>query len=80
MVLLSATEGDDKPLKYPDMFAAASLMLVNKIDLLPHLSFDVNKTVEFALRVNPRLQVIPLSASTGEGFEAWLDWLLQDVA
>jgi len=76
VVVLSVTEGEDKPLKYPDMFAAASLMLVNKVDLLPHLSFDVNKTIEFALRVNPRLQVIPLSASTGEGFEAWLDWLL----
>ena len=76
VVVLSVTEGEDKPLKYPDMFAAASLMLVNKIDLLPHLNFDVNKTIEFALRVNPRLQVISLSASTGEGFEAWLDWLL----
>ncbi|MBP7625724.1 MAG: hydrogenase nickel incorporation protein HypB [Zoogloea sp.] len=76
VVVLSVTEGEDKPLKYPDMFAAASLMLVNKVDLLPHLNFDVNKTIEFALRVNPRLQVISLSASTGEGFEAWLDWLL----
>lgn len=76
VVVLSVTEGEDKPLKYPDMFAAASLMLINKTDLLPHLSFDMQKAIEFALRVNPRLQVIPLSATTGEGFEAWLDWLL----
>ncbi len=76
VVVLSVTEGEDKPLKYPDMFAAASLMLINKTDLLPHLSFDMPKAVEFALRVNPRLQVIPLSATTGEGFEVWLDWLL----
>jgi hydrogenase nickel incorporation protein HypB len=58
------------------MFAAASLMLINKIDLLPHLSFDMDKTIDFALRVNPRLQVIPLSATSGEGFDAWLAWLL----
>ena len=76
VVVLSVTEGEDKPLKYPDIFAAASLMLVNKTDLLPHLSFDMDKAIEFALRVNPRLQVIPVSATTGEGFDAWLDWLL----
>jgi len=76
VVVLSVTEGEDKPLKYPDMFAAASLMLVNKTDLLPHLDFDMDQAIEFALRVNPRLQVIPLSATTGEGLEAWLDWLL----
>lgn len=76
VVVLSVTEGEDKPLKYPDMFAAASLMLINKIDLLPHLSFDMDKTIDFALRVNPRLQVIPLSATSGEGFDAWLAWLL----
>lgn len=76
VVVLSVTEGEDKPLKYPDMFAAASLMLINKIDLLPHLSFDLDKTIDFALRVNPRLQVIPLSATSGEGFDAWLAWLL----
>ena len=76
VVVLSVTEGEDKPLKYPDMFAAASLMLINKIDLLPHLSFYMDKTIDFALRVNPRLQVIPLSATSGEGFDAWLAWLL----
>ena len=76
VVVLSVTEGEDKPLKYPDMFAAASLMLINKIDLLPHLSFDMDRAIDFALRVNPRLQVIPLSATSGEGFDAWLGWLL----
>ena len=76
VVVLSVTEGEDKPLKYPDMFAAASLMLINKIDLLPHLSFDMDRAIDFALRVNPRLQVIPLSATSGEGFDAWLAWLL----
>ena len=75
VVVLSVTEGEDKPLKYPDMFAAASLMLINKIDLLPYLSFDLDKTIEFALRVNPRLQVIQVSATTGAGFDAWLDWI-----
>ena len=75
VVVLSVTEGEDKPLKYPDMFAAASLMLVNKIDLLPYLSFDVDQAIGFALRVNPALQVIQLSATTGAGFEAWLGWI-----
>ena len=75
VVILSVTEGEDKPLKYPDMFAAASLMLINKIDLLPYLSFDLDKTIEFALRVNPRLQVIQVSATTGAGFDAWLGWI-----
>jgi len=75
VVILSVTEGDDKPLKYPGMFHAASLMLLNKIDLLPYVAFDVEQAVAFARRVNPALQVIPLSAATGEGFAAWLDWL-----
>ncbi len=75
VVVLSVTEGEDKPLKYPDMFAAASLMLVNKIDLLPYLSFDVDQAIGFALRVNPALQVIQLSATTGAGFDAWLGWI-----
>ena len=76
VVVLSVTEGEDKPLKYPDMFAAASLMLLNKIDLLPHLNFEMDKAIDFALRINPQLQVIPLSATSGEGFDAWLGWLL----
>ncbi|MBN8454060.1 hydrogenase nickel incorporation protein HypB [Accumulibacter sp.] len=75
VVILSVTEGEDKPLKYPNMFAAASLMLLNKIDLLPHLSFDVELAIAYARQVNPALQVIRLSATTGEGFEDWLAWL-----
>jgi hydrogenase nickel incorporation protein HypB len=75
VVVLSVTEGEDKPLKYPDMFAAASLMLVNKIDLLPYLNFPMDKAIEYALRVNPTLQVIQVSATTGAGFDAWLGWI-----
>jgi hydrogenase nickel incorporation protein HypB len=75
VVVLSVTEGEDKPLKYPDMFAAASLMLLNKIDLLPHLAFDVDRCVDFARRVNPAIEVIRVSATTGEGMADWLAWL-----
>ncbi len=75
VVVLSVTEGEDKPLKYPDMFAAASLMLVNKVDLLPYLSFDVARAIDFARRVNPQLQVIQVSATTGAGFDEWLGWI-----
>jgi hydrogenase nickel incorporation protein HypB len=75
VAILSVTEGEDKPLKYPDMFRAASLMLLNKIDLLPYVSFKVDLAIEHARRVNPALQVIQLSATTGEGFAEWLAWL-----
>ncbi|MCF8206268.1 MAG: hydrogenase nickel incorporation protein HypB [Methylotenera sp.] len=80
VVVLSVTEGEDKPLKYPDMFAAAELMVLNKVDLLPHLRFDVQRCIDMARRVNPTLAVIQLSATTGEGMQAWLDWLLQEAA
>lgn len=80
VAILSVTEGEDKPLKYPDMFRAASLMLVNKIDLLPYLAFDVEKAIEHARRVNPQLEVIRVSATTGEGFDDWLAWLQTGVA
>ena len=76
VVILSVTEGEDKPLKYPDMFAAAQLMVLNKTDLLPHVSFDVARCIRLARQVNPRLQVLQLSATRGDGLEAWLDWLL----
>jgi len=79
-VILSVTEGDDKPLKYPDMFHASELMVLNKVDLLPHLDFDVDRCVEYARRVNPSIQVIELSARTGEGIDAWIDWLLAGQA
>ncbi len=75
VAILSVTEGEDKPLKYPDMFRAASLLLINKIDLLPYVSFKLDLAIEYARRVNPDLQVICLSATSGEGFAAWLDWL-----
>lgn len=75
VVILSVTEGEDKPLKYPDMFAAADLMLLSKADLLPHLSFDTARAIDFAHRVNPDLPVITCSATTGEGLDEWIDWI-----
>ena len=76
VVLLSVTEGDDKPLKYPDLFAAARLMVITKTDLLPHVDFDVAQCIAYAQRVNPGIEVLLLSAKTGVGLDAWLDWLL----
>ncbi|MBL8373568.1 hydrogenase nickel incorporation protein HypB [Accumulibacter sp.] len=75
VVILSVTEGEDKPLKYPNMFHAASLMLLNKVDLLPHLAFSSDLAISYARQINPALQVIQLSATTGEGFDQWLAWL-----
>jgi hydrogenase nickel incorporation protein HypB len=75
VVMLSVTEGDDKPLKYPDMFHAADLMLLTKIDLLPHVPFEVDRCVEFARRINPAIEVIHLSATSGEGLDAWYRWI-----
>ena len=77
VVILSVTEGEDKPLKYPDMFRAADLMLLGKCDLLPYLAYDVDRAVESARRVNPDIQVIRFSATTGEGMADWLAWLEQ---
>lgn len=75
VVILSVTEGEDKPLKYPDMFHEADLMILNKADLLPYLDFDVERCIEYAHRVNPDLEVIQLSALRGDGMEVWLDWI-----
>lgn len=75
VAVLSVTEGEDKPLKYPHMFAAADLMLINKIDLLPYLQCDIEACIANARRVNPTIQVIKLSATSGEGMDAWIDWL-----
>lgn len=75
VAILSVTEGEDKPLKYPHMFAAADLMIINKIDLVPHLNIDVQACIESARRVNPNIEIIALSATTGEGMEEWLAWL-----
>jgi len=80
VVILSVTEGDDKPLKYPDMFRAADLLLINKVDLLPYVDFDVDAAVTCARRIRPGLEVICVSATTGEGFAAWLAWLERGVA
>ena len=79
VVILSVTEGEDKPLKYPDMFAAADLMLLSKADLLPHLAFDSARAIDFAHRVNPELPVITCSATTGEGLDAWITWIENGV-
>jgi len=75
VAILSVTEGEDKPLKYPDMFAAAQLMILNKIDLLPHVAFNVERCIELARRVNPTIEIIQLSASTGQGMADWLHWI-----
>lgn len=75
VVVLSVTEGEDKPLKYPDMFARSDLMLLNKSDLLPHLDFDLAACVHNARRVNPKIDILPVSARTGEGMAALYDWI-----
>jgi hydrogenase nickel incorporation protein HypB len=80
VAILSVTEGEDKPIKYPDMFAAASLLLLNKCDLLPHLEFDVDQAIEYARRVNPDIEVIRTSATSGEGMEEWLAWIARGAA
>ena len=75
VLILSVTEGEDKPLKYPHMFRAASVLLINKIDLLPYVDFDMASCVEFARQVNPSIEVICLSVKTGEGLPLWLEWI-----
>jgi len=80
VVILSVTEGEDKPLKYPHMFRAAQLMILNKTDLLPHLDFNVDEAIANARSVNPDITVIQLSARTGEGLERWYAWLRAQMA
>ena len=80
VVVLSVTEGEDKPLKYPDMFAAADLMLLNKSDLLPHLEFDVEACFAAAFRVNPGIRILTVSARTGEGLDAFCTWIAAHAA
>ncbi|MBB4304422.1 hydrogenase nickel incorporation protein HypB [Rhodobium orientis] len=75
VVILSVTEGEDKPIKYPDMFAVSDLMVINKTDLLPHVDFDVARAVDYARKVNPRIEVVEVSARTGEGLRALTDWI-----
>ncbi|MCV6613611.1 MAG: hydrogenase nickel incorporation protein HypB [Cellvibrionaceae bacterium] len=75
VAILSTTEGEDKPIKYPDMFHAADLLLLNKIDLLPHLDFEIEQCMAFARQVNPGIRILALSASSGEGLDNWYQWL-----
>ncbi|WP_142848393.1 hydrogenase nickel incorporation protein HypB [Telmatospirillum sp. J64-1] len=77
VVILSVTEGEDKPLKYPDMFHAADLMILSKVDLLPHLRFDVERCLDYARRVNPEIRPLLLSTQSGEGMEDWLNWITE---
>jgi len=76
IVVVSVTEGEDKPIKYPHMFRAADLLILNKVDLLPHVEFDVSRCLALAHEVNPHLRVFQVSATRGDGLDAWYDWLL----
>jgi hydrogenase nickel incorporation protein HypB len=80
VVIFSVTEGEDKPLKYPHMFGAAEVMLLSKIDLMPHLRFNLALAIDNARTVNPDLKIFPLSAYSGEGLEVWYDWLRSELA
>ncbi|MBW4635623.1 MAG: hydrogenase nickel incorporation protein HypB [Iphinoe sp. HA4291-MV1] len=78
VVILSVTEGEDKPIKYPHIFRASQVMILTKIDLLPHVQFDVQRCIEYAQQVNPQIQVFQVSALTGTGLENWYEWLLNN--
>jgi len=80
VVVLSVTEGDDKPIKYPDMFFAADIMLINKTDLLPYVDFDVDRCINYAKQVNPEIQVMLLSATQGHNLSIWTDWLVANLS
>ena len=75
IVIISTTEGDDKPIKYPDMFEGSDVCIINKIDLLPYLNFDVEKAKDYARKINPNLVFFEVSATTGEGMDEWYEWL-----
>ncbi len=75
VVIISTTEGEDKPIKYPDMFHTSDICIINKIDLLPYVNINIDKLKEYALQVNPNLQFFEVSATTGEGMSKWYDWL-----
>ena len=78
-VILSVPEGHDKPLKYPLIFTVCDVLLINKTDVLPYFDFDMEKVIEYAHRRNPKLEIFPVSAKTGEGMDAWCDWLRKQV-
>lgn len=75
VVILSVTEGDDKPIKYPHMFRASDIMILTKVDLLPYVQFDVERCLEYARQVNPQIRIFQVSAITGTGLESWYEWL-----
>ena len=79
VMILSVPEGHDKPLKYPLIFTVCDVLIINKIDVMPYFDFDMGKVQEYALMRNPKLKIFPISAKTGEGVDAWCDWLLQQV-
>ncbi len=80
VVIISVTEGEDKPIKYPDMFHTSDICIINKIDLLPYINVNVEKLKNYALQVNPKLEFFEVSATTGEGMEAWYNWLKKNVS
>jgi hydrogenase nickel incorporation protein HypB len=80
VVVISVTEGEDKPIKYPHMFKACEVLVLNKIDLLPYVSFDVERFFEYVARVNPRMRTFQVSATRGDGLDAWCGWLRDGVA
>lgn len=79
-MILSVPEGDDKPLKYPLMFSICDVLLINKIDVLPYFDFDIEACKERVTKLNPKIQIIPISSRTGEGMDEWYDWLRSEVA
>jgi len=79
VVIISITEGEDKPLKYPDMFHSADICIINKMDLLPHLNFDLEKLKTYALQVNHHLEFFEVSATTGQGMDSWYSWLQKEL-
>jgi hydrogenase nickel incorporation protein HypB len=79
VVVISVTEGQDKPLKYPHMFAAAGLVLINKIDLVPYVNFDLETCFGYARSVNPGVHILPISATRGDGLDAWYDWIRAEI-
>ena len=79
VMILSVPEGHDKPLKYPLIFTVCDALIINKIDVLPYFDFDMEKVQEYAHRRNPNLKIFPISAKTGEGMEAWYQWLKDEV-
>ncbi|MGB5362756.1 MAG: hydrogenase nickel incorporation protein HypB, partial [Aureibaculum sp.] len=79
VVIISTTEGDDKPIKYPDMFHTSDICIINKIDLLPYLQIDMDQLKKYALQVNPNLKFFEVSATTGAGMEGWYNWLKSNL-